>query len=252
VKVPTAAQAEAAGQRRGEALNEAYAKLGYPVGLTTPYDSDPQPDPSQKGNVPGSAQQDWSSYLGLYGLPADVLKEINAIFAKTPDINQAVVIAQAYVRGTPWYGTTYPGIQEAMAKGIVRDEADYRAKMNDFNGLYRQYTNRDITGAEYADHLREGVDSTTVGRRFQGAAIADTYGQDWNYYEGNFGEGRLTGDEQTALGRQQAGLDSPLGLKVQRRLQMAQERVQKVFSGQLAQGQLSLLNRPDGPADIGR
>ena len=253
-KLPTAAQAEAALARTSDSLNQHHLLGKYRV-----HTDSVKVDPVTGDPVFGDAadavnedKQDWSAYLETFGLPKDVLKEINAIFAKTPDITQATVRAQAYVRGTPWYAQTYPGIQEAIAKGVVRNEADYRARQNDLNQLYQQYAKRDITSAEYADHLREGVDAATVGRRFQGAALADTYGNDWQYLSGNFGEGRLTSDEQTALGRQQAGLDSPLGLKVQRRLQMAQERVQKVFSGQLAQGSLALLNRPDGPADIGR
>ena len=196
---------------------------------------------------------DWSQYLGMFGLPADVTKELDAIFARTPDINQATTLAIAYVRGTPWYAQTYPGIQEAIAKGIVRDERDYRSRMNDFAQVYRQYANREVRPDEYAVHLKEGVTVDTVARRFQGAALADTYSNEWQYTEGNFGEGRLTDEEKTAYGRQAAGLDSPLGLRVQRRLAMAQDRIRAAFSGTLATSRLTALSQTGSrPPDIGR
>lgn len=211
------------------------------------------------GNNPyqsGSASPaDWSSYLGMYGLPADVQRELNAIFARTPDVSQATQLALAYVRGTDWYRVTYPGIQEAIAKGIVKNEADYRAQMNAFNQVYRQYMNgQDLTAGQFAEYLREGVSLDTVGRRFQGAALVNTYGGDWQYLSGAFGDGRLEGNELKALGEQSAGLDSELGLRIQRRLQQAQERIRTVFSGTLATGKLAepLAQRSGIPADIGR
>jgi hypothetical protein len=258
-KPPTAAQAAAAGARVGAATNQYYADKGYEVGgLNHVYDTQPQVTVDPVTGLPvssksGAAAPDWSSYLGMYGLPADVQKELNAIFARTPDITQATQLAVAYVRGTPWYAQTYPGIQEAIAKGVIRDERDYRSRQNDFNQIYRQYAQRDITGEEYAQHLREGVTTDVVGRRFQGAALESAYGNDWQYAEGAFGEGRLNAEESKAYGQQAAGLDSPLGMRVQRRLQLAQERLKAVFSGQSAVGQLSLLNQPGkSPADIGR
>jgi hypothetical protein len=200
------------------------------------------------------APVDWSSYLGLYGLPPDVQKELNAIFQRTPDVNQATQLALAYVRGTPWYATTYPGINEAIAKGIVRDEAGYRAAQNGYNQVFRQYNNRDMTAAEFAGYLGEGVSADTVAKRFQGASIASVYGNDWQYAAGNFGEGKLGADELQAAGRQEAGLDSELGMRVQRRLQQAQDRIRAVFSGSLATSKLAQpLGEQSGiPSDIGR
>jgi hypothetical protein len=230
----------------------------------------------------------------VFGLPSDVQNELNAIFNRTPDVNQATQLALAYVRGTPWYAQEYPGIQEGIARGVVRNEQDYRAFRNSFSPIYQQYAGRDITpaefagyllsglsagavgqrfqdraafnlvqhqygrgditDAEFADYQRNGVTPDLVGRRFQGASIASVYGNDWQYAEGNFGEGRLTDQEKTAFGQQSAGIDSEIGLRVQRRLQMANERIKSVFSGTLATSQLkvpSLSQQADQP-DIGR
>jgi hypothetical protein len=215
----------------------------------------PAPAPAAPAPAaPAPTPVDWSSYLGLYGLPADVQKELNAIFTRTPDVNQATALALAYVRGTPWYAQTYPGIQEAIAKGIVRDEAGYRQAQNGYNQVFRQYNNRDLTAEEFAGYLKEGVSADTIGRRFQGAATATVYGNDWQYAEGNFGEGRLSDEEKTAYGRQTAGLDSELGQRVQRRLDLAKERIRTVFSGTLATSKFAepLSQQSGSLSDVGR
>lgn len=217
------------------------------VAIRTSASKPTAPSPTQP------APTDWSSYLGIFGLPADVQRELNAIFNRTPDVNQAVSLALAYVRGTPWYAQEYAGINEGIAKGIIRNEQDYRANRNAFTQVYQQYAQRDITADEYASYLREGVSSDVVGKRFQGASIASVYGNDWQYAMGNFGEGLLSSEEKTAFGRQSAGLDSELGMRIQRRLQQANERIKSVFSGSLATSQLKVpqIQQADTP-DIGR
>lgn len=252
--------AEEAGQRRGEAANRYYADRGHPIASfqpthTTRVKVDEKGNPVFGGDGDSAGpQQDWSSYLGMFGLPADVLKEINAIFQKTPDIGQAVVRAQAYVRGTPWYAQTYPGIREAIAKGIVRDEQDYRRKQNEFDQVFRQWTSNGITTSQYAQFLKEGVDAATVERRFAGDAFANAGRNDWQYLAGNFGEGRLSDDDVKALGRQQAGLGSARGINLQSMLEKAQQRLQRVSEGTLATLVGDALGAPqqDRRPDIGR
>lgn len=198
---------------------------------------------------------DWSSYLGMFGLPNDVLREVNAIFQRTPDVQQATMLALAYARGTDWYKQAYPGIQEAIAKGIVRDERDYRAKRTQFDQVYRQWTNQGITDEQYAGFLREGVDPDTVARRFSGEAIADVNRNDWQYLSGAFGTGRLDEGQVQTLGRQAAGLDSPGGIALQKMIQDASVKLSRVFQGVLATGPLSGLERTQRQQtlpDIGR
>lgn len=186
---------------------------------------------------------DYSNFLSIYGLPADVQNKVQQIFSNTPDVTQATALAMAYVRGTTWYGQTYPGIQEGIAKGIIGNEADYRQYLNNVNTLTKQYLGRDISATEIGDYLKQGYDPSRIGRIYQGGAIAKTSGADWNYLAGAFDEnGALTADEQSALGQEQAGIDTLLGQKVQRRLDLAKQRMAGVFGGRLATPSLSVAN----------
>jgi hypothetical protein len=216
----------------------------------------PAPAPAAPAPAaPAPTPVDWSSYLGLYGLPADVQKELNAIFTRTPDVTQATALALAYVRGTPWYSQTYPGIQEALAKGIVRNEADYRFQFNDWNQMTRQWTGNDLSSGEFADYLRQGVSKDTVAKRFEGAALATTYGNDWQYEAGAFGTGRLDAGQLKTLGEQSAGLQSNEGIGLQKMIEDAKKKLSRVFDGVLATGPLQGLGgeqqRAQSP-DIGR
>lgn len=186
---------------------------------------------------------DFSSYLGVWGLPADVQARVTQIFQQTGDANVAAQLALAYIRGTDWYAATYPGIQQAEAKGLISNEADYRALLNQQTQLYKQYLGRDITTDEFAANLNEGVSYTVIGQRLQGATYAKTYGGDWNYAIGAFGDpgdSTLTDADRTALGQEQAGLDTPLGQLLNKRLSQAQQRLQGVFKGGLATPSMSL------------
>jgi hypothetical protein len=83
---------------------------------------------------------------------------------------------------------------------------------------------------EFAANLGEGASNQIIGGRLQGAALAGTYGHDWRYLLGAFDTGQPNAAELKALGEEQAGLDSPLGQQVQRRLDLAKQRMQTVFS----------------------
>lgn len=179
---------------------------------------------------------DWSSFIDIFGLPPDVMAEVNRIFQSTPDVNQATARAMAYIRGTGWYATTFPGINEARARGIVQDERDYRRRLNDANTLYKQYLGRDMTTAEFVSDLGEGISLDVVGRRFEGAAYIKANRGDIQYAAGNFGfgQGQLSEEELKMFGRQQAGLGSDLGASLAKRVQDAYNRVRRVFEGTLA------------------
>jgi hypothetical protein len=123
------------------------------------------------GGVAGSvAPVDWSAMLGESGLPANVVAELNRIFTRTTDINQAVTIGQAYVRSTPWYAQTFPGIQSGINSGLIADEQGYRAYSNQLTQYYRQYLNRAPTPAEIAAHLTQGQSVDLVGKQLGGQA----------------------------------------------------------------------------------
>lgn len=260
-KPPSAKQAEAAGQRRGEAANMYYAQRGHLIASLGPQTTskvkvDENGNPVfGGGDTAGGKPPDWQQYLSMFGLPPDVLKEVNAIFQRTPDVSQATTLAVGYVRGTDWYKTAYPGIGEAIAKGLVRDERDYRAKMNEFDQVYRQWTNQGITAEQYAQHLQQGVDAGTVERQFAGGAIADASQNDWQHLAGAFGSGRLDQTQIRTLGNQAAGLSSPGGIALQKMIQDASMKLSRVFQGVLATGPMGGLERAQGRQtlpDIGR
>lgn len=194
---------------------------------------------SQNNFVP----PDVGSYLSLYGLPSDVAAKVQDIFANTSDVNQATALALAYIRGTQWYSQTYPGIQAGIAKGIIGNEADYRAYMNSVNNLTKQYQNRDVGSDELAGYLQNGYTTEYVGRLYAGQAYVGANRNDIQYATGAFdASGPLSQEELTALGNESAGIDSELGQRIQNRLALAKKRIEGVFSGSLATPGLSTAN----------
>lgn len=267
---------------------------------------------------------DWQDYLGFFGLPPDLISEIDKIFSDNYDVNTAAQLALSYVRGTTWYANTYPGIKEGIAKGIVTNEADYRAYLNQANQLYQNFYGRSITSNELAALLTNGVDITllgkqlnatanlaslqklsvsnyftqdelqqiantnaglpsqtgdylngllqytqsvaplysqygvplargvvesnfkngvttdTIGKQLQGNAYIQANSPDIQYLAGAFGSGALSGDQLTAYGQQQAGLDSGLGEQLNTMISKAQSRLNRIFQGSLATPSLSL------------
>ncbi len=195
---------------------------------------------SGTGDTTPSGSTDWSSMLGIYGLPSDVQARVQQIFSSTDDVNQAVALAMAYVRGTQWYAQTYPGIQEGIARGVVSNESDYRSYVNQLQQLNKQYYGSDITSQQIGDFLKAGYGVSHVGQLYAGHAYAEANKGDLNYLLGAFGDGQLSDADRETLGQENAGLDSALGQKLQNLVQKAGQRMQHVFSGSLATPSLSL------------
>jgi hypothetical protein len=233
VKTYTQAQVDAS-----LAANPNASKGGYEG--TTPMRSDasgvPITDPTNPNFVPG----DLGSFLNIYGLPTDVQSKVNQIFANTADVNQATSLAMAYIRGTPWYAQTYPGIQEGIAKGVINDESGYRNYLNQVNGLTQQYQGRQVGSDELAGYLQNGYSPTHVGQLYAGKAYVNANQNDIQQAAGAMdSQGQFTGTELTALGNENAGLDSELGQRIQNRFNIAKQRIQTAFSGSLATPGLS-------------
>lgn len=204
------------------------------------------------GSTPSSNPLDWRSWLENWGFPTDVTNELDRIFRSYTDPSAASAAALAYIRGTDWYAKTFPGINEGKKLGVVSDERSYRSYVNDLNQLYRRYYNRDITGQEVAQLLGQGKDQSIVNRELIGRGFINANRNDIQYLLGAFGEGRLTEDQLTALGQQQAGLDNMIGQDLQARLDKARQRLQRVFQGALATPSLSLATgRLSAPSLLG-
>lgn len=149
---------------------------------------------------------DWSAILGQYGLPQDIINQLNQIFSQTGDINQAITIGQAYIRGTSWYQQTYPGIQSGINAGLFSDEAGYRQYQSQVNQIYQQYYGRNATAAEISQYATAGTSLSKVGAQFQAAALKSNFSDPL--------KGLLNDDELTALANEQAGIDTALGQHV--------------------------------------
>lgn len=190
----------------------------------------------------GTVAADWyKAYFGQYDLdPATqaAIVKILTQYAADPTTGQA--LATQYLRTTPWFEKTFPGFAAGVSNGLFTDETGYRSYLNTVNQVYNQYTNRHVSGDEISALLGEGAAPQLVANRFQGQAYVAANRPEIQYLGGAFGEGQLNPDQLTALGNEQAGIDTPMGqlqLKVQ---QKAQQIRDKLFGGQVATPNLSL------------
>lgn len=218
-----------------------------------------QPPPGNLANPPSGtaggspgAQGDYSTMLGIYGLPPDVQAKVNQIFAQTPDVNQATALALAYIRGTTWYAQTYPGIKEGISSGLLNNEADYRAYVNAIDQYTQQYYNTNATTDQIASYLKFGYNPGHVGQLFQGQATVAANSANWQYSAGQFGSGQMTPDQLTALGNEKAGIDTSLGQQLQNHLQQSLVRMQKAFNGVVSTPSLNLGQQGINAPAIGR
>lgn len=180
---------------------------------------------------------DWAQvYFGQYGLPSDIVSQIESLGKQYGTTNPDVFMqsAQNLIRGSDWFKVTYPGFSAGVTAGLFTDETGYRGYVNSLNSVYQQYLGRAVSGDETAAALAQGASPTLIGNQFQGDAIAKTNANDWNYLTGAFDTGPLSAAEQTAGGREQAGIDTSLGQMVQKRIAQAQQRASTLFGGRLA------------------
>lgn len=185
------------------------------------------------GTLPGDV--DWASaFFASLGLPADIAANIDKLFSRYSDVNTASAAALAYIRGTPWYAQTFPGIQTGIQKGLFTDESGYRDYVNKLNVLSQQYQGRPIGSDEVASYLQQGLAPSYVDNLFQAGAWTKANTPEVQYELGAFGGGRLSDSDLLALGKQQVGLPNDLGSQLQVKLQQAAQRMQAAFNGKLA------------------
>lgn len=196
---------------------------------------------------------DWASiYFSNLGLPPDVVNQVNQIFSKYSDINEATAAALAYIRGTPWYAGTFPGIQYGIQHGIISNESDYRQYVTSIDVSAQRYLGRHISGDEIMSYLVGGLSPTIVGQQYAGQANVQAFGGDYKYVLGAFGEGQPSQAELTALGQEQVGLDNPVGLRMQRAIKNATDRLNTIFQGQTATPSLSTTGGLSAPSLLGQ
>lgn len=161
-----------------------------------------------------NAPTDWSGLLGFYGLPQDVINQLNLIWQQSGSNPQAaVLLAQAYVRGTQWYKTTYPSIQQGINAGLFGDEQGYRTYQNSVNQLFQQYFGRAATSAELTYYIGSGTNVGQVSQHLQSQALQGTISDPL--------KALFTRPELQALTDEQAGIDSALGQQITQKANLA-------------------------------
>lgn len=189
-------------------------------------------DPSDPGALPNT------SSLGIPGLPPAVAQRAAQIMRDGGD--NGVQQALAYIRTTDWYKDEYYGIEFGVANNIFTDvanpEAEYRAYKQSIIQTFRDFYGRIPTKEEIANYLQRGIDALRAQKMGQGYVNTQVHGQDWRYALTAFGETGILGESEldgglSALGEQQAGINTVLGQKLQDSLDRAMAKVQKVFSG---------------------
>lgn len=236
-----------------EAAGFGYAEDNLPTKFTEqPYGPNTTPPPvnGPAGSDPSALANDWyKAFFANYGVPADVqgnLLDILKKYASDPSTAQA--LSTQYLRTTPWYQTAFPGFSAGVNNGIFTDETGYRGYLNSINNVYNQYLGRHVSGDEVSALLAEGVSPSTVANRFQGQAYINANRNDIQYLGGAFGEGQMNKDQLTALGNENAGIDTQMGQIQQKVLAKAQQIRDKLYTGSLATPGLSLgangLNSP--------
>lgn len=170
--------------------------------------------PTSAANGDSAAAPDWESVLGDYGLPQNIITQLNQIWTTAGgDVNSAITLAQAYIRGTTWYTATYPGIQQGINAGLFTDEQGYRAYENQVDQIYQQYWGRAATLPELNARITSGQSVTQVANQFQAGAVL-----------GNISDplkGLFTADELKAYADEQAGIDTGLGQQITQEANLA-------------------------------
>jgi hypothetical protein len=205
------------------------------------------------GTAPAVNPTNWAdTYFSGLGLPPDVAAQINTIFSKYSDVNEATAVALSYIRGTPWYAQTYPGISYGIQHGIIANESDYRQYVTSIDTQAQRYLGRHISGDEITGYLSQGISPGVVGQQYAGQANIQAFGGDYKYALGAFGEGQPSAADLTALGQEKAGLDSTIGQRMQRALDQANQRLSSIFQGTSATPSLSTSGGLSAPSLLGQ
>lgn len=148
-------------------------------------------------------------------------------------------------------------VNEGAARGRdVESIASYFGYKKRVSDLYSQYSadpdaSPESFGAQADQDFLAGKTSDRVEKGLQAGAWAQTFGAEAQDIAARFGGGRMTPAELQALGEQEAGLTSALGLGMQRRVAQASERMARIFQGQTIRGQLTLPEATDRDARRG-
>lgn len=209
----------------------------------------------------GTGSIDYSNLFAFFGMPPDMIKQINKYMAQYISSGMAETTAYDlivgmirggqiggnYKNGQSWYQYTYSGISYGMANGLVDSsdpERSYRQYVNTVNQYYQEYFGRDATTAEILQFMQSGTSTDRVNAQLKGQSYANAYGSgdsnamgfSWNAMLEAFGgqKGPLSDQQKLAIGESMTGYSTPLGDQLSKMLQTAQRRMQTIFQGTLA------------------
>jgi hypothetical protein len=171
------------------------------------------------------------------GLPANEAATIHQFFVDDPEHGAGRALAWLRTKSA-WYKVEYQGIQEGFSKGIVSNEAEYRAYKNQVNNAYRQYYGRNVTGAEIASFMTIGYQPQQVAQIGSGHAYVEANRGEIQQTAGAFGGGGLTEQELQAYGQEQSGFDTALGQKIKAKVERSLAVAGRVFQGTLGSSAL--------------
>lgn len=123
----------------------------------------------------------------------------------------------------------------------------YYSFLDEVGDAFALHNGRAATNAELNALFQTGKSKETITAEYRGAdfikanrgSIQSEAGA-FNFGEGGAGSGTFSEAELTALGNQEAGITTALGLDIQRRVSLATQRMDRIFQGQAAQGSLNL------------
>jgi hypothetical protein len=258
----TQAQAEAARTPQGTRPDEPTAPLPHapPVAPVTRHRDSPAPPPVHplpaghklSPGMPG-VHETVVGATGIDDLDPNLEWQLYEILTQPGDPATIKATALAFLRQTAWHQQRYAGFMGGLKAGVFADEASYDVWKGQVNDIFQRYYGRHATNEELAGAANSGYQSAVVGQIAEGHSIASAQSGDWQYLEGAFDTSRLTPQEVQAYGELQAGHSSDLGQKIANRIALATQKMQRIFSGTLANSNLQLpaAANPSAKPDVG-
>lgn len=216
--------------------------------MAAPNTLDKNPSDAARPKLPPTAQ-DWLQTLASVGLTPAMIGELNKIWIGAGgDAKVATPLALRYVRSTPWYAKTYPGISAGINAGLFSDERGYSDYRNTITQVYKQYYNRAPTNAEVGVYVTKGQSPTQIAKQFSSAAAAGSIPDPLKKL--------FTPAELKALTDQAAGIDTALGQRIKAEAELASgvSQMYQDFTGKpVSRAALdSLLKAGATPEAVGR
>ncbi len=240
------AQADAARERaRNQAISE-----GAPSSVTdTPEDAPPEDGATTPVDETDDEKQtfDRGYWKQLFpGLPDDVLDDLQSFFNNTPNATDTELIG--HLKDTDWYRSEFGAFETGVQNGLFGpgEYTAYRAWKSGITDAMGRYGVDAATASTIMDTAAKNAwGADRVEREFAADAYVKANQSDLSYVGGAFDTGAYTAEELKALGQQQVGVGNDLGAQLQTRVQQAFQKMNRLFEGTLAVGDLQQTGQQD-------